>query len=105
MAFDCLEVAHQAAEQIGPIVRVIAQHDRELAVQLRRAAISMVSNIDEAAGNGAGRKAEHFRYAFGSAREACSQLRLAKAWGYVGDVAAPLALLDRVRAMLWRLTR
>lgn len=105
MSFDCLEVAHQAAEGIGPIIKAIAAHDRELAVQLRRACVSIVSNIDEAVGNAGGRKAEHFRYALGSAREVASQLRLARAWGYVADVSAPLALLDRVRAMLWRLTR
>ena len=97
MAFDCLEVAHQAAERIGPIAKAIARHDREMAVQLRRAAASIVNNIDEAAGNAGGRKTEHFRYAFGSAREVCSQLRLARAWGYVEDVAGPLELLDRER--------
>ncbi len=105
MAFDCLEVAHRAAELVGPIATAIAKHDREMAVQLRTAAASIVNNIDEAAGNAGGRRTEHFRYAFGSAREVCSQLRRARAWGYIDDVAAPLALLDRVRAMLRRLTR
>ena len=104
MAFDCLEVAHEAADRIGPIAKAIAQHDRDMAIQLRRAAASMVNNIDEANGNAGGRRTEHFRYALGSAREVCSQLRLSRSWGYVADVSAPLALLDRVRAMLWRLT-
>ncbi len=104
MAFDCLDVAHQAAGKIGPIIKAIAPCDPDLARQLRRAVASIVSNIDEANGNAGGRRTEHFRYALGSAREVTSQLRLACAWGHVAEVSAPLALLDRVRAMLWRLS-
>lgn len=76
----------------------------DLARQLRRAVASIVSNIDEANGVAGGRRREHFLYALGSAREVTSQLRLAHDWGYLADIAAPLALLDRVHAMLWRLT-
>ncbi|HTJ47239.1 MAG TPA: four helix bundle protein, partial [Kofleriaceae bacterium] len=78
---------------------------RSLAEQIHRAACSVPSNIDEANGLAGGRRIEHFRYALGSAREVTTQLRLAQAFGYVDDIASPLALLDRVRAMLWRLTR
>jgi len=44
--------------------------------------------------------------AAGSAAEATAGLRIAVDWAYVDDAhAAPgLALLDRVRAMCWRLT-
>ena len=105
MAFDCLEVAVQAAVEIGPLVVRIERRDRSLADQIRRAASSMASNIDEANGNRKGRRIEHFHIALGSAREVTTQLRLAHAWGYIDEAAKPLALLDRVRAMLWRLTR
>ena len=105
MAFDCLEVAIQASLEIGALFERIERCDHSLADQIRRAANSMPSNIDEALGFADGRRPQHFRYALGSARELTTQLRLAKGWGYVEDVSSPLALLDRVRAMLWRLTR
>jgi four helix bundle protein len=104
--FQCLEVAHEAVQHVGPIVRSVRREDPNLADQLRRAATSVVSNIHEGRGLTGARAVQHFRYALGSANEVASQLRLAAAWGYVDAdaIAASLALLDRVRAMLWRLT-
>ena len=105
MSFDCLEVALEAVSLIGPVAQRVAERDRSLAEQIRRAASSVPSNINEGVGNAGGRRTEHYRIALGSAREVVVQLRIAVAWGYVADVSAPLALLDRVCAMLWRLTR
>jgi four helix bundle protein len=102
--FECLEVAHEAVGSIRGIVATIARRDRSMAEQMRRAAVSIVSNIDEAAGVGGARRTDHFRIALGSTRELTSQLRVAHAWGLVENVSTPLDLLDRVRAMLWRLT-
>jgi four helix bundle protein len=104
--FECLEVAHDAVQHLGPIVRTLARLDPNLADQLKRSATSTVSNIAEGAGLAGARRVQHYRYAAGSALEASAQLRVALAWGYVdaAAIAAPLALLDRVRAMLWRLT-
>jgi hypothetical protein len=47
-----------------------------------------------------------YRVAAGSAAETRSGVQLAGAWGYVGaaESKAVLVLLDRVLAMLWRLT-
>jgi len=44
--------------------------------------------------------------AAGSANETRAALRLAVAWSYCSakDAEAPLALLDRIVAILWRLT-
>ena len=105
--FICLELAHEAVQHIGPIVRTLARLDPNLADQLKRAATSVVSNIAEGAGLVGAHRAQHYRYAAGSAREATSQLRVAVAWGHVDAdaTAEPLALLDEVRAILWRLTR
>ena len=104
--FECLEVAHEALEIIGPLLARIARQDPDLARQLRRAAASIVSNIHEGRALTAAARVNAYRIAAGSANEVCTQLRLAVAWGYVGadEVAPALALLDRVRAMLWRLT-
>jgi four helix bundle protein len=104
--FDCLEVAHDTVRLIGPLLRAVAQCDRDLAEQIRRAAVSVVSNINEGRGLDGRRRTQHYRYAVGSANEVASQLRIAADWGYVeaAAIVEPLALLDRVRAMLWRLT-
>jgi four helix bundle protein len=102
--FECLEVAHEAVGSIRGIVAMVARRDRAMADQMRRAAVSIVSNIDEAAGVEGARRVDHFRIALGSSRELSSQLRLALSWGLVDNVSTSLDLLDRVRAMLWRLT-
>ncbi len=103
MAFECLEVAFQAAAKIGPLADQIERRDRDLAEQLKRAAVSMVSNIDEGRGAVGKARTNYFRHALGSAREVTSQLRIAESWGYIAEIAGPLDLLDRIRAMLWRL--
>ena len=106
MSFDCLEVALQIIPSLAGPVRTIAQHDRDLAGQLKRAATSIASNVDEGRKRLGGDRAYLWSVAAGSAAEVATQLRIALGWGYVDAdaIAAPLALLDRVRAMLWRLT-
>ncbi len=80
--------------------------DRELHDQIRSASNSMGLNIGEAAGSLGGNCRVRFHSALGSAREVRSGLALAVAWGHIQqkEVAAVDALLDRVCAMLWRLT-
>jgi four helix bundle protein len=104
MAFECLEVAFRAAAKIGPLADLIERRDRDLAEQLERAAASMVSNIDEGRAAIGRQRSNYFLHALGSAREVTTQLRLAEAWGYIAATTAPLDDLDRIRAMLWRLS-
>ncbi len=78
-----------------------------LVTQCRRAVSSAVSNIAEGFGR-AGRDRTHFfQIEYGSAVEASSQLMQLQLLGLVasGDVRRAEGLLDRVRAMLWRLIR
>ena len=79
--------------------------DRSLADQMRRAMSSALLNIRE--GNRrAGRDRLHsFRIAAGSADEIVGALDVAEVMGYLAarDLAEPLALADRVLAMLYRL--
>jgi four helix bundle protein len=51
-------------------------------------------------------RADLFRRAAGSASELTTALRIARARGYItpAEFAAVDVVLDRVRAMLWRLT-
>jgi hypothetical protein len=48
-----------------------------------------------------------WRVAAGSAEEVRAALRVAEAWGDLSaaEVSAAIVLLDRLLAMLWRLTR
>jgi four helix bundle protein len=74
-----------------------------LRLQLRRASVSVASNIAE--GHGRTRKREYARFALiarGSLKEAETQLHLATRLGYLeeGDVAALLATAMRLNKLL-----
>jgi four helix bundle protein len=103
--FHVYEVARELARASRPLIERIERRDRGLADQARRAAQSAMLNIRE--GNRrAGRDRLHsFRIAAGSADELVGALEVAEVMGYVAaaDIAAPLALADRVLAMLYRL--
>jgi four helix bundle protein len=106
MALQVSVVAFELIEALRPLVPRIRARDRSLADQIARAASSIVLNIGEAERSDPGNKRARFFTAAGSAGETLNAVKLAVKWGYVataeGDSA--LALLDRVSAMLWRLT-
>jgi four helix bundle protein len=85
----------------------IKQHDKSLADQLRRAATSIGLNVAEAAGSDPGNRRARLFTASGSANETRHALRQAVAWRYLAarDAEAALALLRRIVAILWRMTR
>ena len=106
--FQVLKVALELITTLRPVCELVQQHDRDLAAQLRRAASSVPLCISEGAQR-VGRDRLHlWRVAAGSAAEVRTGLAVAAAWGYVAasDAAntAALGLLDRIIAMLWRLT-
>jgi len=106
MPFDALDIAHQVIRELRPLVAAIAASDPDLARQIRKAATSVPLNVSEGRQR-AGKDRKHlWRIAAGSAAETVEALHAAVSWGYVDDAAAVAALasLDRVRAMLWRLT-
>ena len=84
----------------------IQRRDRSLAVQITRAASSISLNVSEGNYSDPGNRRARFFTAAGSANETRSALRVALAWGYIGheQAAGALGLLDRVLAMLWKLT-
>lgn len=92
---------------LRPLVARIKRYDRSLADQLVRAASSVALNIAEAEYSDAGNRRARFFTAAGSANESLAALRVAVAWGYFAqpEAEAAEALLRRVLAMLWRLTR
>jgi four helix bundle protein len=104
--FQVHEVAMEMAVALRPALEALARQDRDLENQMRRAAASVVLNIAEGARRSGKDRLHHYRIAAGSAAEVRSALGLAMAWGYLGQASWVEIdqLLDRVLAMLWRLT-
>jgi len=106
MRFLTLELSLEIISSLRIPVRKLRSFDSKLADQVCRAGSSISLNIAE--GNRREGKDEMhlWRIAAGSADEVRTALRVAEAWGYLGDkdTRKPLELLDRCLAMLWRLT-
>ena len=106
MSLKAQQVALEAVAALRPLMPLIRRADRSLADQLARAASSAVLNLAEGAYSDPGNRRARYFSAAGSANEARAALGLAVAWGYVADgrAAEAEALIERVVAMLWRLT-
>ena len=102
--FEAYEIALAMVAELGPVVKRLAQMDRGLADQVRRAASSVPLNLAEGARRTGRDRLHCYRIAAGSAAEVRAALRVAQAWGELVPCVAALGLLDRVLAMLWRLT-
>jgi four helix bundle protein len=104
--FEVYELSLQMVWAMRSAHARIRQHDRDLACQLKRATSSVPANIAEGARRQGADRLHHYRIAAGSASELRSHLCTAVAWGDLDAALAnpPLALCDRVLAILWRLT-
>jgi four helix bundle protein len=102
--FIAYEVSVQLATSLRDVVSHIERSDRDLADQMRRAASSVVLNLAEGQRSAKGNKQKHYAIAHGSANEVKAALHVANAWGWIGEAKEPLAILDRLLAILWRLT-
>jgi len=103
MSFDVERVSYELIAALRPLLPRIQRRDRALAVQLTRAASSISLNVSEANYSDPGNRRARFFTAAGSANET----RAAVGWGYFtsADAQGPLVLLDRILAMLWKLSR
>src|SRR5215468_3402596 len=107
MGFVAYEVSLEMVKSVAPVISAVANRDRALADQMRRAASSVPLNVAEGSRR-AGRDRKHcYRIAAGSAHELRTSLRVAESWGYVdrGFTQSVDSLLDRELALLWGLTR
>jgi four helix bundle protein len=104
--FEALEVSLDLVRSLRRPLSRIRCRDRSLHDQIRSAASSIPLNIAEAGGRVGRDRVHHWRIASGSAHELRAAIRVAVAWGDVQerDVSEAIELLDRVLAMLWRLT-
>lgn len=105
--FEVLEFSLDVVRSLRLPVERLRFRDRGLWEQIRRAAGSVSLNIAEGNRRSGGDRLHHFRIAAGSADELRTALRVAVAWGDLDEsqISSALQLLDRVLAMLWRLTR
>ena len=104
--FDLYDVILTLIAELRPLVERLRQRDRDQALQLKKAANSILSNVAEGSRRQGRDRLQHWNIAAGSAGEVRVQIEAALAWGDLDlDLAkAPLALLDRALAMLWRMT-
>ena len=107
MAFHVEELSIQLIEALVPLMPRIKQRDKALEDQLRRAASSIGLNCAEAAFSDPGNRRARLFTAAGSAGETRHALRQAVAWRLVTASSAEpaLKLLDRIVAILWKMTR
>jgi four helix bundle protein len=107
MAFQVNELSIAMVEALVPLMPRIKQRDKALEDQLRRAASSVCLNLGEAEFSDPGNRRARLFTAAGSAGETRNALRLAIAWRIVApeDAAAATTLLNRIVAILWRMTR
>ena len=107
MALQVAELSIELIEALRPLVQRIKSRDRSLADQITRSASSIALNCGEAELSDPGNRRARFFTAAGSAGETLTAVRVAIAWRYLaakdGEVA--VALLRRIIAILWRLTR
>ena len=106
MAFDALEMSLSVLDQLATVEPRLRQKRKSLADEIGRAAESIALNISEGRQRAGLDRPDLFRRAAGSAAELTTALRIAAARGYItrAEHAAIEVPLDRVRAMLWKLT-
>ena len=102
--FIAYEVSLEVVASLRALVPIIERNDHDLADQLKRAASSVVLNLAEGNRLTKGNRPRHFSIAHGSANEVKAALQTAIAWGWIEQASEPLAKLDRLLALLWRLT-
>ena len=104
--FEALQVALELADELGPLIEIIRQHDRDMANQLKKAGTSAPSCLAEGSLRTGRDRLHLYTIASGSAGEIKVQLRLSVAWSYLTQERAARAhsLADRVVAMTFRLT-
>jgi len=90
---------------LRPVVEQLAHYNAEAVKQVTDAANSITHNLGEGSRRSGRDVRRFFVMAHGSASEVRAALDVADAWGWKVDTAASRAILDRLLALLWGLTR
>jgi len=102
--FIAYEVSLELIRNLRAVVPAVKRFDRDLADQMRRAASSVSLNLAEGSRLTAGNQRRHYEIAHGSANEVRATLDVAMAWGWLDGAEPQRHILDRLLALLWRLT-
>ena len=104
--FDLYDVTIKLIAQLRPLVERLRQRDRDQALQLKKAANSVLANVAEGARRQGRDRLQCCSIAAGSAAEVRVQIEAGLAWGDLDEALTTnaLGLLDRALAMLWRMT-
>ena len=104
--FHCLEVSLVVLDRLADVEAKLRRKRKSLADQLGRAAEGISLCVSEGRERVGLDRPDLYRKAAGSASEVTTVLRIARARGYItaADYQHVDVELDRVRAMLWRLT-
>ena len=102
--FIAYEIAKELITALAPLVVQIKREDLELADQLKRAAQSVLLNLAEGQKFSNGNRRRHYEIAQGSANEVKAALDAGVAWGWIAADGAERVLLDRLLAVMWKLT-
>jgi four helix bundle protein len=104
--FKLYQLALQLVAAMRSVHARIRQHDRDQAIQIKRATNSVPANIAEGARRQGGDRLHLYRVAAGSASELRGHIEVSLAWGDLDPPTAQpaLLLLDSILATLWRLT-
>lgn len=99
---DVWKEAMRLAREVYRASAAFPENERfGLMAQVRRAAVSVASNIAEGAGRGSPADyAKFLRIARGSLMEVDTQMWIAKDLGFLADIAATQASIQRIAAML-----
>jgi len=103
MALEIYGESLQLVRLLRPIMIRIAQHDVDLARQMRRALASIPLNIAEGEGRKNGNARVRFQTAMGSANEVRACVEVADALGYITADAKLVDMLDKTARTLNRL--
>ena len=106
MSFDAHDRSLDLIRCLNGVLRRIRSRNRSLCNQLERALASIPLNLAEGRQRVGRDRLQLYRVAAGSAAETSSALQVAVAFGYCTreELEPALDLLDRVTAMLYRLT-
>ena len=104
--FDAYEISLQLARSLRPHLVRLRACDSSLTNQLTRALSSVPLNLSEGRRRAGKDRIHLFRIAAGSVAEVRACIDTAEALGYIEreGLEEPLAFIDRMQAMCWRLT-
>ena len=103
--FVAYDVSLELIGELRVIVPAIKRVDRNLADQISRAATSISLNLAEGRFRSGGDQRRFYEIAHGSASEVRAALEVGAAWGFIDAGSRVHAIVGRLMALLWGLTR